>query len=53
MIKQKQTPEAAPKLKLTPDEQAIISYLEKAYGRPLTPQEIHVSLEQARAVGNL
>jgi hypothetical protein len=30
------------KPELTPDEQAVIGYLEKSYGRPLTPQEVHL-----------
>ncbi len=38
---------------LTPDEQAIVTYLEKDRGRPLTEQEIHLSLEQARHIGEL
>jgi hypothetical protein len=38
---------------LTPDEQAVIDDLEKSYGRPLTPQEVHLSLEQAYAIGHI
>jgi hypothetical protein len=38
---------------LLPEEQEIIDLLERSYGRPLTEQEIHVSLEQARAIGDL
>jgi hypothetical protein len=34
-------------------EQEIIDLLEKSYGRKLTPQEIHLSLEQAREIGDL
>jgi hypothetical protein len=34
-----------------PDEQAIINFLEKAWGRKMTEQEINLALEQARAVG--
>jgi hypothetical protein len=38
--------------KLTPEEQKIID-LEKYKGRKLTEQEINLSLEQARAIGEL
>jgi hypothetical protein len=39
--------------KLTAAEQEIIDYLEKDRGRPLTEQEINLSLEQARMIGHL
>jgi hypothetical protein len=38
---------------MTKEEIALIAFLERDYGRPLTPEEIFLSLEQARAVGNL
>jgi hypothetical protein len=41
------------KADLSPAERAIVDMLEKNLGRPLTVQEINLSLEQARAVGNL
>jgi hypothetical protein len=46
---------ASPKRKadLQPAEKAIIDALEIDFGRPLTRQEIYLSLEQAREVGNL
>lgn len=34
-------------------EKEIIAYIEKSKGRPLTKQEINLSLEQARAMGDL
>jgi hypothetical protein len=37
----------------TPDEQAVIEYLEKSYGRALTPQEVHLTLEQAYAIDHI
>ncbi len=37
---------------MTAEERGIV-YLERDLGRPLTPQEIWLALEQARAVGNL
>jgi hypothetical protein len=37
----------------TPEEQKIIDLLEWSGGRKLTPQEIHLSLEQARQIGEL
>jgi hypothetical protein len=38
---------------LTPEEQEIITLLETSRGRPLTEQEIYLSLEQARHIGEL
>jgi hypothetical protein len=38
---------------LSEDELQIIAYLEKDRGRKLTPEEIHLSLEQAPAIGDL
>ena len=38
---------------MTAEEQAIIDFVEKDWGRPLPEQEIHLSLEQARAIGEL
>jgi hypothetical protein len=38
---------------MTKDERSIIEYLERSYGRPLTPQEAWLALEQARAVVGL
>ena len=35
------------------EEQSIIDFLQSAYGRPLTMQEINLSLDQARAIGDL
>ena len=34
-------------------EAALIALLEKSRGRPLTEPEIHLSLEQAKALGEL
>jgi hypothetical protein len=39
--------------KLTPDEQAIIDFVEKSKGRKLSRQEVNLSLKQARAIGEL
>ena len=41
------------KRRLTSDEQRIIDLTEKRTGRTLTQQEINLSLEQARALGEL
>jgi hypothetical protein len=41
------------KRRLDADEQRIIDFIEKATGRTLTPQEINLSLDQARALGEL
>jgi hypothetical protein len=41
------------KAALSPEEREIIDPLEKSRGRPLTEQEINLSLEQARAIGDL
>ena len=43
----------AEKKKPTPEEQEIIDFVEKSKGRKLTPQEINLSLKQARAIGEL
>jgi len=40
-------------MRLTPEEQAIIRFIERGHGRPLTPQEIYCSLDQARLMGEL
>jgi hypothetical protein len=41
-------------MRLTPDEQRIIDFVERTNGgRRLTQQEINLSLEQARAIGEL
>ena len=37
----------------SPEEQEIISALERSRGRPLTEQEAWLALEQARAIGVL
>jgi hypothetical protein len=37
--------------RLTPEEEEIISALEKLSGRKLTQQEIKLSLDQARSIG--
>jgi len=37
----------------TPDEQAIIRWLERDEKRELTEQEVHLALEQARHLGRL
>jgi Fe2+ or Zn2+ uptake regulation protein len=42
-----------PKAGLTPEEQEIIEVLEKSRDRPMTAQEIYVSLQQARGIGQL
>jgi hypothetical protein len=42
------------KRQLSADEQRIIDFIERVNGgRKLTPQEINLSLEQARALGEL
>jgi hypothetical protein len=38
---------------LSADEQRIITFIEQTSGRKLTAQEINLSLEQARALGEL
>jgi hypothetical protein len=38
---------------LTVEEREIIGALEGSRGRPLTPEEINLSLEQARALGEI
>ena len=40
-------------MRLTPDERRIVDFVERCHGRPLTPQEVWLSLEQARFVGVL
>ena len=35
------------------EERAIIAFVEKSKGRKLTEQEVWLSLEQARAIGEL
>jgi hypothetical protein len=42
-----------PEAKLTPEEQKIIDLLEWSKGRKLTQQEINLSLDQARHLGDL
>jgi hypothetical protein len=39
--------------RLTADEQRIIAFIERTRGRKLTEQEINLSLEQAKALGEL
>jgi len=39
--------------RLTAEEQQLIALLEKDYGRPMTDQEIRLSLEQARPLGEI
>jgi len=39
--------------KMTKAESAIVAYLEKCEGRKLTEAEINLSLDQARAIGQL
>ena len=38
---------------LTPEEKAVIAFVEKDLGRKATQQEIWLALEQARAIGEL
>jgi hypothetical protein len=38
---------------MTRAELELVAFLERRRGRALTPQEINLALEQARAVGNL
>ena len=42
-----------PDQRLTAEEQEIVAALERSRGRPLTPEEINLSLEQARALGQI
>jgi hypothetical protein len=37
--------------RLMPDEAAIIRWVARDFGRALTPEEINLSLAQARAIG--
>jgi hypothetical protein len=46
------SPKASAK-KLTDEEQKVIDWLEKSKGRKLTKEEINLSLEQAREIGEL
>jgi hypothetical protein len=39
-----------PDQRLNPEKQEIIDALERNYGRPLTKEESHLSLEQARGI---
>ena len=39
--------------RLTPEERKIIEMLERSRGRALSKEEIRLSLEQARAIGEL
>jgi hypothetical protein len=45
--------EPRPKAEQAPEEQEVISAIEKSRGRSLTEQEINFALEQARAIGEL
>ena len=38
---------------LSPDEQSVIDVVERSKGRPLTKEERHLSLAQARAIGEI
>ena len=38
---------------LPPEEAEIIRYMERCKGRPLTQQEVNLTLEQARQIGDL
>jgi hypothetical protein len=40
-------------MRLTPDEQRIVDFVERCERRPLTPEEIRLSLDQARFMGEL
>ena len=44
---------AAPRQWLSKDEQRIIDFCERVGGRKLTPQEVNLALEQARALGEI
>ena len=37
----------------TPEEQELIAFMEKHYGRPLTEPEKNVTIAQAKMIGNL
>ena len=41
----------AERLRLTDDERAVLRIIERDLRRPLTEQEEHLALEQARALG--
>jgi len=38
---------------MTPEEEEIVEALERSRGRKLTPEEVNLSLKQARAIGEL
>jgi|GraSoi013_2_20cm_2_1032436.scaffolds.fasta_scaffold62632_2 hypothetical protein len=40
-------------LEMTKEEREIVEFLERSFGRALTPQEIYLSLQQARQIGTL
>jgi hypothetical protein len=42
-----------PDQRLNAEEGEIVAALERSRGRPLTPEEINLSLEQARALGQI
>jgi hypothetical protein len=42
-----------PAQRLNAEGREIVAALERSYGRPLTPEEINLSLEQARALGEI
>ena len=42
-----------PDQRLNAEEREIVAALEGSRGRPLTPEEINLSLEQARALGEI
>jgi hypothetical protein len=46
-------PSPAPEAEYTPEEQKLIDLLERLEGRKLTQQEINLSLDQARNLGEL
>ena len=42
-----------PDQRLNAEERKIVAALERGRGRPLSKEEIHLSLEQARALGEI
>jgi hypothetical protein len=46
-------PKLAAEQKLNPEERRVIDWLERSRGRKLTPEEINLSLDQARLIGEL
>ena len=44
---------AQPDQRLNAEEREIVAALERSHDRPLTPEEIDLSLEQARALGEI